>query len=549
MTYGNKAQTTPVARAATSRRPPARVSRRAVEQRSQAPQQRARAPIGFPTAEPAAAYDPSRVRLNFAEVPISAPLIQRKATISSPDSPDEREADAIAEAVLATDVVPSTHAENIGPAHTQVHRKCEECEKENTPVRAKSAPSARAGGALDVGPALSAARGEGAPLAAEARAYFEPRFNRDFSGVRIHTGQAAAVGARAVQARAYTIGSDIVFGSGEYAPASPEGRRLLAHELVHTLQQATVGPQVRRACLSGAACTGKGTLTDLVTTTDRDPVNVSKAQKRAKACNKVPRDPACTSDGHGAKASALTGLLSANYPSRLGYTAGFYVNKDIPANYGAVTHPCAAFTPPLAGGTCTSVPDKLEAQARQYNRGAQRIGEHTRPDWLTETMAILTHETEHGRFDAAAPIAERTPAACKFADHESNLSEVAARLSEMHVYYRAALARPEKDRFKRFYESFDYWVTGAVPTSTTTEHIRGIVTDLRCKCECADADHFITKTAESVSSSQKWDTNELTMIHSELRNPKWALNWPVAPPASVDANDLPNEAPVPLKLQ
>ncbi|HEX5503430.1 MAG TPA: DUF4157 domain-containing protein [Thermomicrobiales bacterium] len=71
-----------------------------------------------------------------------------------------------------------------------------------------------------------------------------------FAGVRIHTGPAAARAAEAVQARAFTVGRDIVFGAGQYAPQSAAGRGLLAHELTHTLQQRAPGgvPRVRRLC-------------------------------------------------------------------------------------------------------------------------------------------------------------------------------------------------------------------------------------------------------------------------------------------------------------
>ena len=78
----------------------------------------------------------------------------------------------------------------------------------------------------------------GAALSALELSYFEQRFGYDFSKVRIHTDSKAAENAKAVQARAYTIGSDIIFGSGEYAPATAAGKRLLAHELAHVLQQA-----------------------------------------------------------------------------------------------------------------------------------------------------------------------------------------------------------------------------------------------------------------------------------------------------------------------
>jgi 3D (Asp-Asp-Asp) domain-containing protein len=65
----------------------------------------------------------------------------------------------------------------------------------------------------------------------------QPRFGYDFSKVRVHTGGKAAASADAVEARAYTVGPDIVFNAGQYAPGSTEGRRLLAHELAHTIQQ------------------------------------------------------------------------------------------------------------------------------------------------------------------------------------------------------------------------------------------------------------------------------------------------------------------------
>ncbi|MBI3781045.1 MAG: DUF4157 domain-containing protein, partial [candidate division NC10 bacterium] len=69
--------------------------------------------------------------------------------------------------------------------------------------------------------------------------FFEPRFGHDFSQVRVHTDTKAAESARAVNALAYTVGRDIVFGAGEYSLGTTAGQRLLAHELVHTVQQAS----------------------------------------------------------------------------------------------------------------------------------------------------------------------------------------------------------------------------------------------------------------------------------------------------------------------
>ena len=77
----------------------------------------------------------------------------------------------------------------------------------------------------------------GWPLEASTRNSFEARFGVDFGSVRIHTGDEAAASARAVNASAYTVGRDIVFGHGRYAPGKSEGEHLLAHELAHVVQQ------------------------------------------------------------------------------------------------------------------------------------------------------------------------------------------------------------------------------------------------------------------------------------------------------------------------
>jgi hypothetical protein len=77
----------------------------------------------------------------------------------------------------------------------------------------------------------------GQPLPDNLRAYFEPRFGCDFSWVRVHSGSQAADAARAVGARAFTVGRDVVFGTGEYSPDTLAGRHLLAHELTHVIQQ------------------------------------------------------------------------------------------------------------------------------------------------------------------------------------------------------------------------------------------------------------------------------------------------------------------------
>ena len=84
---------------------------------------------------------------------------------------------------------------------------------------------------------ITSLKGSGSALPESARSFFEPRFGSDFSEVRVHSGGAAHELARSVNAHAFTVGRDIVFGSRRFAPESEPGKRLLAHELTHVVQQ------------------------------------------------------------------------------------------------------------------------------------------------------------------------------------------------------------------------------------------------------------------------------------------------------------------------
>jgi uncharacterized protein DUF4157 len=94
----------------------------------------------------------------------------------------------------------------------------------------------------------------GQPLDGGARRFMEHRFGRDFSSVRVHADAQAAASARAVDAHAYTVGDHVVFGASNYAPSTVAGRRLLAHELAHVVQESGA---LRRSSLS-AEITGEG---------------------------------------------------------------------------------------------------------------------------------------------------------------------------------------------------------------------------------------------------------------------------------------------------
>ncbi len=175
---------------------------------------------------------------NFTRLPIHPPVIQCKTEVSSPHDPLEREADEVAGKVLRM-ADPGPISSCAGTSQCQC-AGCHEGQKSQM-IQARRAPSVNDEASLDTGAALQAAKVGGVPLAREARDFFEPRFGHDFSRVRVHADGAAADGARAVRAQAYTVGSDIVFARGQYAPGTHEGRRLIAHELAHVAQQAGAG--------------------------------------------------------------------------------------------------------------------------------------------------------------------------------------------------------------------------------------------------------------------------------------------------------------------
>src|SRR5579862_7893810 len=90
-------------------------------------------------------------------------------------------------------------------------------------------------------PALAPPAERSQPLPEHLRRPFESGFGHDFSRVRIHADQPAAASAAALDARAYTVGDDVVFGATQYAPDTSTGQMLLAHELSHVVQQSTAG--------------------------------------------------------------------------------------------------------------------------------------------------------------------------------------------------------------------------------------------------------------------------------------------------------------------
>ena len=160
----------------------------------------------------------------------SLPL-QAKLKVSQPGDASEQEADLVAERVTSNS------------ANT-LQRKCDECEDEELHRKDDGGASHTSDTAPSiVQQTLSSA---GHPLDPVTRSFMESRFQRPFDNVRIHTGDQAARSAEAVDALAYTVGRDIVFGDEGYAPHTSSGQRLLAHELAHVAQQESGGLEIAR---------------------------------------------------------------------------------------------------------------------------------------------------------------------------------------------------------------------------------------------------------------------------------------------------------------
>ncbi len=152
--------------------------------------------------------------------------VKPKLQINQPGDKYEQEANAIAENILKMtdkELNPPIISANNSLDNKKIKRK----EKSPGPVQGNSA----------IDSYVDSLGSSGSPLSSATRQFFEPRFRHDFSDVQVHTGKDAAQSAQLIGAHAYTAGKHIVFNDGQYSPASEPGKRLLAHELAHVVQQ------------------------------------------------------------------------------------------------------------------------------------------------------------------------------------------------------------------------------------------------------------------------------------------------------------------------
>jgi len=169
----------------------------------------------------------------------TAPIMPKLA-VSEPDDAYEQEADQVADQVMRMAAPPSTPPASDGDENpttpTRLNRYIHRHYVQTAPAAAgiQTTP--------DVESRVERLQQGGRPLPQQERDFFEPRMGVDLSNVRIHTGSEPEATSQDLSARAFTVGSHIAFNAGEYQPGTSGGRRLLAHELTHVVQQGAASP-------------------------------------------------------------------------------------------------------------------------------------------------------------------------------------------------------------------------------------------------------------------------------------------------------------------
>ena len=198
---------------------------------------------GTPGASPVLSHEPAAAS-GFPR------FLQAKLAVGRPDDAYEREADHVAEQVLRT---PAKKVQRACASCAAGGGRCPTCSAQDEKLVQRKAGPGSAGAGLAVSDDFLSPLGSGRPLDPGIRDFMESRFGHDFAGVRIHTDNAAAATAHSVDALVYTVGHDVVFGAGQYAPDTRQGRHVLAHELTHVIQQGSAPTGTARSGVRPAA--------------------------------------------------------------------------------------------------------------------------------------------------------------------------------------------------------------------------------------------------------------------------------------------------------
>jgi hypothetical protein len=300
------------------------------------------------------------IPFDFSSIPLFAPRSSAPTglAIGAANSPLEQQADRTAAAVLRA--------------------------PEQTAVSSASTPAspAAASTAIPAPPAArTALRTSGQPLDANTRAFFEPRFGRDFGQVRIHADAQSAASARDLQAQAFAFGQHIVFADRHFAPASSAGRALLAHELAHVAQSNGQPTQIHRKPLPTWAGSFDTGLYNAWAGHDEDGAPVSGVSIKLNFSPHAPAD---------ADKIALVQIATSTVNGKL-----------VPMNHGAMGQSTAWTPQDSSFHVDTSTPTPLYSQQpgadAKLSSSTPIIGDFTDVDWKEKSITGTGFRKKSGK--------------------------------------------------------------------------------------------------------------------------------------------------------
>ncbi|HEX5709095.1 MAG TPA: DUF4157 domain-containing protein [Pyrinomonadaceae bacterium] len=460
-----------------------------------------------------------------------------KLTISKSGDEHEREADRVSEQVLEMREPQTRGACACGGG-------CPKCQAGHAGRGSEGLQmkSVRAGDTGHVAPPIvhEALRSAGRPLDSTAASFFSARFGHDFGGVRVHTDERSAESAEALGARAYTVGRDLVFGRGQYEPHTDGGRRLLAHELAHVVQQSSSAnmsaqPFVQRACLPDKDCaTPAGE--PRAGTAKQFGEEMEQKEDTARAEKLKQTAQVAQSTGHGKRAVETEKLFQEQLPDLRKLVHSVFIDDTLPVDADAGRTNClawvgenlkqpgadkSAFAGARPDSSCIRVPKKLEDNAALYNNSneAQREALQVSLKWFI--LRVLTHETTHVRFNKEN-IAFPEKQGCTKEKLNKELGELASVISEFPI----VKGLPD-DLRKAWAESH---LKDPRQIAKPGESIFGSIFDIRCSCECVEADALI-KAAFDVASAS-WSAADKRAFHIYMKQgtgKDYGVYWPIEP--------------------
>lgn len=450
--------------------------------------------------------------------------IRKKPAVGNPHDAYEREADRVAHAVMRT----TGENRSTGSGHDRPISSIQRRIGRTDEGAAVTVPSI-------VEEVLASS---GRPLEKDARAFFERKFGHDFGHIRIHTENRAAQSADAIDALAYTNGHHIVFAQGRYRPQDSGGLRLLAHELTHTIQQGALHEApIQRQCLTGRTCTEP---------IAGDPGRFNSSESAAEEGSRATREAEARSDpataavsGHGRRAVHLEALAAAEGMD-LSPVYGVLVDRDMAPSSGASAGRCGSLegvVPRFTGprhAACVFVPEDMERGAGEAMATPRpdRIAGFPREAWIQWIREVFAHEIQHIRYDAATHpdlgtscsrsttlYRDRTGYAYTL---DFYLSELSAIVAEFDPLFASVRRSTRAGDYGALLDNLQTAYTHHV--FNPGESISGILTAIRCHCDCADADAFVRDTFEFTSSA--WSDTTRGVFVDFVRSRFPILRWP-----------------------